>query len=78
MAATEIGTLRQLTSGNKNSPTNVMYNFDLIRDAFNDAFDSTTGHDHDETDSKGVSSGITELSFQHAFLLMLGSPKGGL
>ena len=77
--ATTIGTLRTHTSGNADSATNLMYNLNLIRTAFNSAFSITTGHYHDGADSRLISGGITGWSFEDTFLLMYGSfGKGGL
>jgi len=77
VAAINIGTLRSISSGLGLSAENVTYNFGLIRTAFNNAFNGTTGHTHDGTDSPAVSSGITGWSFDDAFLKML-SRKGGM
>ena len=76
--ATAIGTFRTHTSGNADSATNVMYNLNLIKTAFNNAFDVTTGHVHNGVDSREISGGLGELSFASSFLLMYGLTRGGL
>lgn len=45
-----------------NDADDVGSNIDLIVDAFNDAFDTSTGHAHDGTDSKSISSGFAGLT----------------
>jgi len=72
MAAISIGTFKAITTGLANSAENTLYNFNLIRTAFNAAFHATTGHTHDTVDSPTVASGITNWSFDEAFLLMYG------
>ena len=75
MSAISIGTFRTAASGEDLSAEDVMYNLNLIKTSYNAAFDATTGHTHDTVDSPTVSSGITNWSFDEAFLLML-SCKG--
>ena len=65
------------TDGYKNDGDEVMTNLNSIRTTFNNAFDNSTGHYHDGTDSRLVFGGFTGFNAEEAMLAIVSGVFGG-
>ncbi|KKM19550.1 hypothetical protein LCGC14_1654550 [marine sediment metagenome] len=57
--ATSIPALTNIIDTTTNTAVAMMANFNSIRDTFNDAFDVSTGHQHNGVDSRQIQGGIS-------------------
>ena len=62
------GALQDLVDDISNNVTNLMANFNLLRNAFNVSLETADGHDHDDVSSKISYSGINNWTLEEFFL----------
>ncbi len=66
--ATSIPALTNIIDTTTNTAVAMMANFNSIRNTFNDAFNITTGHQHDGVDSREVQGGISGWTAENILL----------
>ncbi len=57
-----------LVDRSANAPSQVNTNFTRVRTAFNDAFDTTNGHCHDGSDSRGIGTDLGNFTIAQMML----------